>query len=72
MSARLMTTTLDLERQTVMMTVALQVQGSSHLIPCVATVAALMDRATTDSRPDWNTDDCAEEASALLGMSVTT
>jgi hypothetical protein len=68
--ATLIETVLNLKKQEVMMRVKILVQGNEHIISCVTAESALAALASQDSRPDWNSTDCAQVASTLIGQDV--
>lgn len=70
MSARLSSTTLDIANQTVSMAVVLEVQSSNFEVRCVETTATLLQIAQSNGRSDWNTSDCAQAATVLIGQFV--
>ena len=68
--AVLIETVLNLKKREVTMRGKIPVQGNEHIIACVTTEETLAALAQQDNRPDWNSADCAEVASSLIGQDV--
>ena len=63
-------TDYDLQSQNVTWTLNLNVQSNSVQVTCNFPIAELLANAAKGGRTDWNTQDCRDIASTVVGQTV--